>query len=69
MENNLNFSAIELYSRKALNPFLEKYFKGDKVTGQEILLLSPIEQVNLFIIQQLEIEMVSWSLMFIQEQT
>lgn len=53
MENNLNFSAIELYSRKALNPFLEKYFKGDKVTGQEILLLSPIEQVNLFIIQQL----------------
>lgn len=53
MENNINLSAIELYSRKALKPFLEKYFKGDKVTGQEILLLSPIEQVNLFIIQQL----------------
>jgi hypothetical protein len=53
MENNINISAIELYSRKALKPFLDKYFTGDRIAGQDILTLSPIDQVNLFVVQQL----------------
>lgn len=53
MENSLNISAIELYSRKALRIFLEEHFTQEKITGQEILHFSAIEQVNFFVVQQL----------------
>jgi len=53
MEKNINLSAIELYSRKALKPFLDKYFTSDRIIGQNILTLSPIDQVNLFVVQQI----------------
>ena len=53
MEHKLNISAIELYSRKAVKPFMEKFFTRSTISGQEILKFCPIEQVNLFILQQL----------------
>ncbi len=53
MEHKLNISAIELYSRKAIKPFLDKSFTGTSITGSQILKFCQIEQLNFFIIQQL----------------
>lgn len=53
MKNNVNISAIELYARKVLKPFLDKYFVADSISGKEILSFCPVDQVNFFVIQQL----------------
>src|SRR5689334_9328591 len=53
MENKTNISAIELYSRKALKPMLERNFGAKTINGQQILSFCQIEQVNLFILQLL----------------
>ncbi len=50
MENKTNISAIELYSRKALKPFLEKFFQAESLNGKQVLNFCPIEQVNFFIL-------------------
>jgi hypothetical protein len=53
MKNNINISAIELYSRKVLKPFLDKYFVAESISGKELISFCPIDQVNFFVIQQL----------------
>lgn len=53
MKNNVNISAIELYARKVLKPFLDKYFVAESISGKEIIGFCPIEQVNFFVVQQL----------------
>ena len=53
MKNNVNISAIELYARKVLKPFLDKYFVVESISGKEIISFCPIDQVNFFVIQQL----------------
>lgn len=53
MKNNVNISAIELYARKVLKPFLDKYFVAESISGNKIISFCPIDQVNFFVIQQL----------------
>lgn len=53
MKNNVNISAIELYARKVLKPFLDKYFVAGSISGKGLISFCPIDQVNFFVIQQL----------------
>ena len=53
MKNNVNISAIELYARKVLKPFLDKYFVAESISGKELISFCSIDQVNFFVIQQL----------------
>src|SRR3954465_15226429 len=54
MDERLSLKAVEDYSEDFASKVAASFFsKKDKITGPEILKLSPIHQVNLFIIREL----------------
>ncbi len=54
MESTLDHSAVERYSRTFSSKVLsEAYTDHDQVSGQDILSLSPVKQVNFFVIKAL----------------
>ncbi len=54
MESNINFEEINKYSREFSQIVCDKYFENkDHIKGEGILLLTPVQQVNLFVILEL----------------
>ncbi len=54
MENKLNYQAIEEYARAFARKESSSFFsKHDRISGEEILALSPLRQVNLFVLRRL----------------
>ena len=54
MDEKISLEAIELYSTAYADKMLTKFFANKKrITGQEILVFSDIQQINLFIINEL----------------
>lgn len=54
MDSNLNNKGIDTYSSEFTEKILADTFDGkSKITGQEMLTLTPIKQVNLFVIKNL----------------
>jgi len=54
MESNINFNAIEAYSKTFTDKVCDAYFeKKEHISGEEILELTPIKQINLFAIYEL----------------
>jgi hypothetical protein len=54
MENKLNYQAIEEYARAYARKETSSFFsKQDRISGEEILGLSPLRQVNLFVLRRL----------------
>lgn len=58
MEKKLNPKAVEQYAAEYADLAAREFFqKKEKISGQEILTLTPVRQVNLFVIHEL---MLSW---------
>lgn len=54
MEEKVSQQAIQRYSQQYSRKILDRFFAGKQfITGQELLSLSEVEQINLFIIQSL----------------
>lgn len=54
MDEKISLEAIALYSDAYAEKMLEKFFADKKkITGQEILVFSDVQQVNLFIVREL----------------
>lgn len=54
MDSNLNNKGIDTYCSEFTEKILADTFDGkDKISGQEILTLTPIRQVNLFVVKNL----------------
>ncbi len=54
MEEKLNWKAIDSYSLSFSGKLVESFFSGKpKISGKEILKLSPVKQVNLFVLDEL----------------
>ena len=54
MENRLNREGIKKYSERFTRTIAKAYFKDkQRISGQEILELEPIRQINLFVIKNL----------------
>lgn len=54
MESNINFSEITQYSKNFTETACNLFFKDkESISGQEILKLTPIQQVNLFVVYEL----------------
>ena len=53
-ESKLNYRALEGYSREFASIFCNRWYKeNDKINGDQILQLTPVNQVNLFVIKNL----------------
>lgn len=54
MEGNLNYKELELYSKKFSEIVLNKTYEGrDRIDGNDILNLTPINQINFLILHNL----------------
>jgi hypothetical protein len=54
MESNINYKGISDYSRDFTDKVIERaYSRKDKITGEEILSITDIKQVNLFILMNI----------------
>ncbi|MDA0193455.1 MAG: hypothetical protein O2887_01935 [Bacteroidetes bacterium] len=54
MESKLNQESIEAYSRNVADKILSNFFQTKKIiTGQEVLGICPVKQVNFFILKNL----------------
>jgi hypothetical protein len=54
MEDKINQQAIVTYSQQYSGKILDRFFAEKKyISGQELLVFSEVEQVNLFVVQQL----------------
>ena len=54
MESKLNYSFIQYYSNEYIQAITDDFFKKNEViSGQQILNLCPVKQVNLFVIKKL----------------
>lgn len=54
MESNINFNEISTYSQSFSQSVCDRFFSDkDSITGKEILTLTPVQQVNLFVIYEL----------------
>ncbi len=54
MDEKISLEAIALYSDAYADKMLKKFFTGkSRITGQEVLLFSDIQQINLFIVREL----------------
>ncbi len=54
MDSNISYSEIRNYSKIFATRLLDKKYQNkDTVSGEELLLLSPVQQVNLFVVLEL----------------
>jgi len=54
MESNINYTQITAYSQRFSAKICDKYFENkNSINGEGILLISPVQQINLFIIWEL----------------
>jgi hypothetical protein len=54
MDEKISLEAIALYGDSFADKLLKQFFNGkDKITGKEILSLSPIHQINLFVLREI----------------
>lgn len=54
MESKLNYSFIEEYSSKFIQPVVDQFFQeNEMISGQQLLNLCPVKQINLFVIKKL----------------
>ncbi len=57
MENKLNHQAIQNYCEQFTNVIIESVFENkDALSGSDILKLTPVQQVNYFVVKQLFVE-------------
>ncbi len=54
MDSNISYSDIKNYSKLFTSKVLDKYYqKKETIGGEELLLLTPVQQVNLFVVFEL----------------
>lgn len=54
MESKLNYSFIQDYSNEYVQPITDDFFeKNEVISGQQLLNLCPVKQINLFVIKKL----------------